>query len=132
MSQLAFAGYTHVNLVVDDLEAAQAFYGDKLGLEALARPDFGGFPGLWYQLGNAQLHLSVVDAMPDWNGAKPHMALYVPREEFEATVAAIKAAGVELTSDIREREDFGVPVQTAFLEDPAGNLIELTDVPTAS
>ena len=27
------------------------------------------------------------------------------------------------------REDFGKPVRAAFIKDPAGNFIELTDVP---
>jgi hypothetical protein len=31
--------------------------------------------------------------------------------------------------DIRQREDFGVGVKTAFVKDPDGNVIEMTDVP---
>jgi glyoxylase I family protein len=122
------AGYAHVNVVVTDLDAARDFYGEKLGLERLPRPDFGGFGGDWYRLGPSQLHLSVADRMPDWNGTAPHMALYIPPHEFVDTVRALQASGVELTSDIRTREDFGVTVQTAFCRDPDGNLIELTDV----
>lgn len=131
MTGIDFTGYTHVNLCVDDLEAADDFYGKRLGLEQLPRPDFGA-AGTWYRLGNAQLHLVAVEAMPDWNNAAPHLAIHVPTDAFEETVRHIKDAGVELTSDIREREDFGVPVKTAFMKDPAGNLIELTDVPTYS
>jgi catechol 2,3-dioxygenase-like lactoylglutathione lyase family enzyme len=122
------AGYAHVNVIVDDIDAARAFYERKLGLERLARPDFGGFGGEWYRVGPVQLHLSVADRMPDWNGTAPHLALYIPADEFVDTVRGLEAAGVELTSDIRVREDFGVAVQTAFCRDPAGNLIELTDV----
>jgi glyoxylase I family protein len=121
-------GYAHVNLVVDDLEAAREFYGAKLGLQALPRPDFGGFAGEWYRLGAAQLHLSVSERMPDWNGTAPHLALYLAPETFVEAVGRLEAAGVEMTSGVRSREDFGVTVQTAFCRDPAGNLIELTDV----
>jgi glyoxylase I family protein len=122
------AGYAHVNICVDDVDAARAFYEDKLGLERLPRPDFGGFGGYWFRLGPSQLHLSAVDTMPEWNGTAPHMALYIDAGDFEATVEKLRANGVEFTMDIRRREDFGVPVQTAFCKDPAGNLIELTDV----
>jgi catechol 2,3-dioxygenase-like lactoylglutathione lyase family enzyme len=122
------SGYAHVNICVTDAEAARAFYEDKLGLAVLPRPDFGGFGGYWFRLGPSQLHLSVVDRMPEWNGAAPHMALFVPSDVFEATVDRLKGAGVEFSSDVRVREDFGVPVKTAFCRDPSGNLIELTDV----
>ena len=51
------AGYAHVNIVVTDVEAAKEFYGGKLGLELLPRPDFGGrFGGLWFRLGAAHRH----------------------------------------------------------------------------
>jgi glyoxylase I family protein len=122
------AGYAHVNVVVTDIEAAREFYGGKLGLERLPRPDFGGFGGDWYRLGPSQLHLSVADRMPEWNGTAPHMALYIAPDVFVETVRGLQAAGVELTSDVRVREDFGITVQTAFCRDPDGNLIELTDV----
>jgi catechol 2,3-dioxygenase-like lactoylglutathione lyase family enzyme len=121
-------GYAHVNVVVTDLEAAREFYGGKLGLETIPRPDFGGFSGEWYALGASQLHLSVAERMPEWNGTAPHLALYLAPETFVESVQRLVDAGVELTSPVRSREDFGVTVQTAFCRDPAGNLIELTDV----
>jgi catechol 2,3-dioxygenase-like lactoylglutathione lyase family enzyme len=124
----AIAGYAHVNVCVTDIEAARAFYEDQLGLEQLRRPDFGGFGGYWFKLGPSQLHLSVVDRMPDLGKAAPHMALYIEADQFETTVEKLRAAGVDFTMDIRRREDFGVPVQTAFCKDPSGNLIEFTDV----
>lgn len=128
MSVDTIAGYAHVNIVVTDLEAAKDFYGGKFGFELLPRPDFGGFPGAWYRLGAVQLHLSVVERMPDWNEGRPHLALYIPTADFAGTIAKLEAAGVELVGPPRTRQDFGVPVQAAFCHDPDGNLIELTDV----
>jgi glyoxylase I family protein len=128
MTAETIAGYAHVNIVVTDLDAAKDFYGGKLGLELLPRPDFGRFGGAWFRLGAAQLHLSVVEQMPDWGSGAPHFALYVPTDDFLATVDKLQAAGVEFTAPPRTREDFGVPVQAAFCRDPDGNLIELTDV----
>ena len=101
----------------------------KLGLEVLPRPDFGGFGGYWFRLGNSQLHLSHVKKMPDWNEAFPHLAIFIPSDEFESTVESLKSRGVDFFMDIRQREDFGVGVKTAFVKDPSGNVIEMTDVP---
>lgn len=123
----ALVAYSHVNIVADDLDAARDFYGTKLGLTEIPRPDFG-IPGAWFRLGPSQFHIIVVPEMPDLKGSAPHFAVYIPTEGFEAAIESLKAAGITFTSDVRSREDFGVPVKTAFCKDPAGNLIEFTDV----
>ena len=120
--------YAHVNICVTDVEAADAFYIGTLGLEKLPRPDFGGFEGSWLRMGPSQLHLSKVDKMPDTAGAMNHFALYIPPDEFDATMAELAERGLEFASEPNEREDFGVSVKTAFARDPDGNLIEFTDV----
>ena len=122
------AGYAHVNLCVTDLEEARDFYERKLGLEVLPRPDVGGM-GTWFRVGNSQLHLSHVEKMPAWNNAFPHLAIYIPTDEFESTVETLKSQGVDFTQDVLPRDDFGVVVKTAFVKDSDGNLIEMTDVP---
>jgi glyoxylase I family protein len=121
-------GYSHVNILVTDLDAAREFYIDKLGFEVLPRPDFGGFAGAWYRVGDLQLHLSVVEEMPDLKGAFPHIAMYIPTNRFDQTIDALKSGGVPFTGDTMLREDFGVPVRAAFCRDPDGNVVELTDV----
>ena len=121
-------GYTHVNILVTDLEAAHEFYIHKLGFSVLPRPDFGGFAGAWYEIGDLQLHLSVVEQMPDLKGGFPHLAFHVPADRFDATIDALKSDGVKFLGDTMAREDFGVPVRAAFCHDPAGNAIEFTDV----
>ena len=122
------AGYTHTNILVTDLEAAHDFYIGKLGFKVLPRPDFGGFEGAWYRIGDLQLHLSVVKEMPDLKGGFPHLAFYIPADRFDATIDALKSDGVEFLGDAMTREDFGVPVKATFCKDPSGNVIELTDV----
>ena len=42
----------HVNLSVDDLVAARAFYGELLGLSPLPRPADAGRSGCWFALGD--------------------------------------------------------------------------------
>ncbi|HEX5587081.1 MAG TPA: VOC family protein [Acidimicrobiia bacterium] len=121
------AGYSHVTVVVDDLDAAVAFYRDTLGFERLPRPDTLG-PGAWLQVGTAQLHIVIVDELGPPPVGLPHLALHVPPGEWDATIAALEALDVDFVRRPRSREDFGRLVRAAFIRDPAGNVIELTDV----
>ena len=122
------SSYSHINILVDDLDAAHAFYIDTLGFEVLPRPDFGDVRGAWYRVGQLQLHLSVVTEMPDLKGGFPHLAFHIATDVFDSTIDALKSAGVEFLGDTMLREDFGEPVRAIFCKDPAGNPIELTDV----
>jgi catechol 2,3-dioxygenase-like lactoylglutathione lyase family enzyme len=121
------AGYSHVNLAVDDLDAAVAFYREALGFELLPRPDFEGAPGVWLGHGAAQVHLNVVDEMPP-RKTFAHLAFHIPTDAYADTIDALRARGVKFRSGPSSRQDFGVTVWAAFIEDPSGNLIELTDV----
>jgi extradiol dioxygenase family protein len=56
------------------------------------------------------------------------MALHIPTEAWDDTMAGIEARGIEFLLPPSERLDFGKPVRAAFIRDPAGNVIELTDV----
>jgi catechol 2,3-dioxygenase-like lactoylglutathione lyase family enzyme len=107
-------GIHHVNLLFDDIDAARTFYAETMGFEEIERPDFG-FPGLWFRMGEHQLHLSP--------GAAPnslqHFALEV--EDLDAALADLADRGLVVTpSDPLEGAG-----RQAFLTDPTGNLIEL-------
>jgi glyoxylase I family protein len=121
------SGYSHVAISVTDLDVARDFYCDVLGFEELPRPDFG-FPGLWLRVGTLQLHLGVADEPPSPGPGFPHFALYVPTEQFDGTIEAVRAAGVKMLGEPSTRVDFGTTVHAAFITDPSGNVIELTDV----
>jgi catechol 2,3-dioxygenase-like lactoylglutathione lyase family enzyme len=121
-------GLNHVNLHVDDIDAARGFYGHGLGLAELERPSGIGI-GVWYRLGPTQLHLSVVAAMPaEAATSTTHVAIQLPSGSFDECIRAIEARGVVLTRQPQTREQLGSPVRTAFCRDPANNLIELTDI----
>jgi catechol 2,3-dioxygenase-like lactoylglutathione lyase family enzyme len=125
---ITVAGYSHVAIMVDDLDAALAFYCDTLGFALLPRPDFGpAARGAWLQLGTAQVHLGIVDDMGTRTGF-PHLALHIPADAWDDTMAGIEALGIEFLLPPSARLDFGQPVRAAFIRDPAGNVIELTDV----
>ena len=124
--RVTITAYSHVNLQTTDLEKSMAFYCDTMGFEVMPRPDFGGFGGAWLTHGHAQIHLSVIEQMPERVGL-PHLALMVPLDEFQNTCAALDAKGVNWVAQPNSREDFGVTVWAAFIEDPDGNIIELTN-----
>ena len=126
---VTIAGYSHVNLTVVDLDAAVAFYTEVLGFEVLPRPDFGAQGrGAWLGHGAAQVHLAVVDEKEPRTGFLPHIALHVPADVYADTTAELEARGVQFVAKPRSRVDLGHTVWAAFVEDPSGNLIELTDV----
>ena len=123
------AGYSHVAVMVDDLDAALGFYRDVLGFSMLPRPDFGpGTEGAWLQLGTAQVHLGIVEEMGPRTGF-PHMALHVPADAWDDTMARARGARGRRSSSHRARARTSArPCRAAFISDPAGNVIELTDV----
>src|SRR3954453_14736321 len=112
------AGVHHVAINVTDVDAALAFYTERLGLTVRSdRPDFG-VAGAWLDAGDQQIHL-VQSAPPA--SAGQHFALQV--DDIDAAVAELRAAGTEITD--------AFPVGTgrqAFLNDPSGNTIELHQV----
>ena len=106
----------HVNLSIDDVNAARAFYGGVLGLSPAPRPAEVGRPGCWYTLGDVELHLSVEEGI-DNARSRRHVAFEVidmaaARGRFEAAGVAMDAA-----SPMEGIDRF-------FVRDPAGNRLE--------
>jgi glyoxylase I family protein len=108
-------GVHHVSINVDDVEAAVAFYVERLGLTPRSdRPDFG-FGGAWLDVGGQQVHL-IEAPVPGDRGQ--HFAVRVA--DLDAIIDELRSVGVEVSD--------ASPVGTgrqAFLHDPAGNLVEL-------
>ena len=119
-------GYSHLAIAVDDLDAARDFYTKTLGFEEIRRPDFG-FPGMWLKVGNLQLHFTETDELPTPGKGFPHFALYIPTDDYHDTVRSLTEAGVAV-AEPRSRDDWGTTVWQTFLADPAGNIIELTNI----
>jgi glyoxylase I family protein len=114
----------HVSLSVTDLARAKAFYGGVLGLREIERPAFD-FPGAWYDLGNAQLHLIVHDSPRSLRGTTQvdsrdgHFALRIA--SFAEAVERLRAHGVTFVEKPRN----ATPWAQIHLTDPDGNGIEL-------
>ena len=110
-----------------DRAAREAARDAPLRFEDLPRPDFG-IPGMWLRVGDLQLHFIETDTMPVPGPGFPHFALHVPTDEWDTTMQALRDAGVTFIGEPGSRVDFGRTVLAAFVADPAGNVVELTDV----
>lgn len=109
----------HVSINVADVEATKPFYTEVLGLAEIPRPDFG-FPGAWLRSpGGAEVHLLEV---ADWVAPKgQHWSFRV--DDIDGTVSTLRDAGVKVKDPVAIGDTGG---RQAFLFDPAGNMIELT------
>ncbi len=114
----------HVALTVptEGLEEARRFYSGLLGLKEAPRPAPElGRPGIWYSLGDTELHIQCRDSIPTPPG-EYHPGLIV--DDVKALRAHLRASGVEIieAQPLNDRERF-------FCRDPFGNRIEFLSRP---
>lgn len=112
----------HMAILVSDLDKAEHFYSRVLGLTPIDRQL--KFPGIWYQIGDYQLHLMI---QPDveitrWDGQKwgrnAHMAFAV--DSLEEVKQQLTAYGCKFQLSSSGRS-------ALFTADPDGNIIELQE-----
>ena len=113
----------HAAVLVSDLEKAEHFYSNVLGLSKVDR--ILKFPGAWYQIGEFQIHL-IVDASiqsalqnPKKWGRNPHIALSVTDLDAAKTQLLAYDCPVQMSASGRA---------ALFTQDPDGNIIELSQV----
>ncbi len=114
-------------LYVDDLDAAEAFYGGVLGLHRVSRR-----PGLFvfFRVGSQMLLLFRPegslqnDALPAHGARGPgHLCFAVPAAELDAWRAHLEAHGVVIEHEHFHRSPGSG--RALYFRDPAGNSIEL-------
>lgn len=110
----------HVHWAVEDGEAVQDWYVENLGAAAGSRigQPAGDFPGI-----NLTFGPTPVDTIPTQGTALDHIGFEV--QNLEALCEELKAKGIELDMDYREIPALGIAI--AFLTDPWGTYIELTE-----
>jgi catechol 2,3-dioxygenase-like lactoylglutathione lyase family enzyme len=103
-------------------DEARAFYGRLLGLEELDKPEPLVAPGgVWFGLGEHQLHVGVAPAFAP--ATKAHPAFRVSTAAtLEALVERLEASGAPVS---RPDPDEIPGTVRAFASDPWGNRIEL-------
>lgn len=117
-----------VRYIVDDVDAALAFYTTQLGFEVQMHPA-PGFAKL--SRGPLELALSAPGAgggghaTPDGRQPEPGgwNRLVLAVDDLDAEIARLRADGADFRSDVVT----GVGGRQILLEDPAGNLVELSE-----
>ena len=118
---ISIVSLQHVNVRVSpEVEsAAKNFYGTVLGLQEVPKPEEArARGGAWYQLGDAQLHLSR-DAAANNESSKRHICFHVA--DLGHAQRHLESAGVEIIPD--DEPMAGYP--RFYVRDPGGNLIEV-------
>jgi catechol 2,3-dioxygenase-like lactoylglutathione lyase family enzyme len=112
----------HVNVNVDDLDAAIPFYRDVLGLTLDETPD-QGFRCQFFKIGGTQqIHMN---EMQDERQFRGHFCLVVP--DFMGLFARAKAAGVIDVAPWGKVRQLPNGKMQMFVRDPSGNLIEIAN-----
>ena len=113
----------HTAILVSDLEKAEHFYSNVLGLSKVNRKL--KYAGAWYQVGEYQIHLIVdpnvtkkLQNQEKW-GRNPHIALAVA--DLNQAIARFQTQGYPLQMSRSGRPAF-------FTQDPDGNIIEISQV----
>ena len=119
--------FHHVSVNCHDaiLEDMTAFYGGLFGLPDVPRPDIPGVPGTWKGVGDLELHL--VGAPPRGtpiDSTGNHYCLAVA--DLDAAIAELEARGIEYQRGVQNES-----VVQIWINDPAGNTIELQQDPTS-
>ncbi len=110
----------HVNVNVDDLDAAVLFYRDIVGLPLDATPD-QGFRSQFFKVGERQqIHMNEIADNHQFRG---HFCIVVP--DFGRVFRAAKAASVIDTKPWGRVRRLPSGSMQMFLRDPAGNLVEI-------
>jgi catechol 2,3-dioxygenase-like lactoylglutathione lyase family enzyme len=98
---------------------ARRFYGKLLGLKELPKPaQLRARGGVWFSVGQQQLHIGVDQAFSP--ARKAHPALAVDPEHLDAVAQHLSSAGAKVSWDEALPD-----VRRFYTEDPWGNRIEL-------
>ncbi|MEG3842562.1 VOC family protein [Microcoleus sp. herbarium14] len=112
----------HAALVISNLEKSEHFYSTVLKLQKVERKL--KFPGIWYQVGNFQIHLILASTIiPD---AVDHDKLGRNRH-LAFSVANLEAAKEQLIAHNCPIQMSASGRSALFTQDPDGNIIELSE-----
>ncbi len=115
-------GVDFVTVPTQDLDAARAFYGETLGLEASSVYQRGDAPAIGAEFETGNLTLSVLDTAAigiEFHPVNVPIAFHV--DDIQAARKELEGRGVQFAADTM---DTGV-CHMAHFRDPAGNALML-------
>lgn len=114
-------GLFHATLPVYDLERAETFYRDVLGIQRHATPSYFPQNVVFLDLGNTMIHLvRYKDEFSRGDYRAHHLAIEV--DDLRQAMEAVKAAGCRLLTEIVDRPD----MRCFYFLDTEENRVELT------
>ena len=100
-------------------DEARRFYGEMLGLEEIPKPQpLQASGGLWFRLGDRELHLGIEE--PFAPARKAHPGLRTQPDRLAALAVRLEAAGAPVQWDERYPG-----VRRFYTADPFGNRLEI-------
>ena len=112
----------HVQVFYPAGEEARArrFYGENLGLREIPRPaSLADRAGIWYELGDAHIHLSADDDL----ALHPRRHFGVRVDDLDGAIGLLRQAGASF------EETTPIPGwRRVYVFDPFGNKIELDEI----
>ncbi|WP_305968884.1 MULTISPECIES: VOC family protein [unclassified Mameliella] len=132
MTAPTLSGVLEAAIYVDDLDAAEGFYGGILGLEKIIRVEGRH---VFFRCGSSVVLAFIAEATeeppkPDALPVPPHgargpghLCFAVPAAELDAMVSLLTESGIAIESD------FNWPhgPRSVYVRDPAGNSVEFAD-----
>lgn len=110
----------HINVNVDNLDEAVAFYRDIVGLPLEPTPD-QGFHSQFFRIGaNQQIHMNEIADCHQFRG---HFCILAP--DFTAVFRRARQAGVIDAKPWGRVRKLPSGSMQMFLRDPSGNLLEI-------
>ena len=130
---VAGLGCHHIAIQTTDYAASMAFYAETLGMRKAVEFVAGdGRQVCLLAIGDGS-HLELFSPMPDAPAAEGgsddiciHFALTTT--DIAAALDKVKAAGMEITVDLRDANLGGLEVTIAFFKGPSGEIVEFFQV----
>jgi catechol-2,3-dioxygenase len=119
MDGIPVTGVNELVLEVLDLERAEHFYAELLGLPVVER--WQHRDAVWVMAGNGTrigLWKPQVGVAGGRGGLHVHYAMHIDEQDYDATVERLRSCGLEVTED-----DFGHS-RAVYVTDPDGNVVE--------
>jgi catechol 2,3-dioxygenase-like lactoylglutathione lyase family enzyme len=125
VAQTTVAGVSELVLEVSDLERAERFYSEVLGLPVIER--WPHRKAIWVLAGATRIGLwePQVGLEGSRGGSHVHFAMEVPENDFERTVEHLRGAGEQPPlHDFGPLAEGAPATRAAYVTDPDGHLVE--------